>query len=387
MVRSNDSAKNQARHLYEEGLARLNTGDVQTARDAFARALTLDDSLAMAHYQLGNCLRQIDETSAAEQALRAAIARDPGLADAYFSLVFLLRDQGRVSEIDGVLTAMAEALPEDAKHIEQAAGLLAEYGRIGTALDLFERAVSQRPLARLYMRIGQMQQILGQFAQSSSALETALQHDPNFGAAYLLLAHNRRAIGKDDTRLGLYQSRLADAKLPDNTRICLHFALGKLLDDLGDFPAAFQQYQAGNQLRRQQGPYDRATWEWLFETQHQMPWPQTVASGHNHPTPVFIIGMLRSGTTLVERMLSNHPDIHALGETEMVDRLAEALAQQTGVPYPVCLRGLTAENFAELAHQYRARWPRETLQARYVLDKNPLNFMHLGLILQLFPDA
>ena len=388
MATPHDSAPDQARRSYEEGLARLSSGDRQAARSAFTRALALDDSLAAAHYQLGNCLRLSGEESAAEQALRHAISLDPGLADAYFSLGFMLRDQGRVSEIDTLLIALANARPEDAERIEQAAGLLAEYGCIETALDLFERALSQRPtLARLHLRVGQMLQNLGQFAQSSNALETAIKCDPGFGPAYLLLAHTRKANRPDDARLALCQSKLAEADLPDNTRICLHFALGKLLDDLGDFSAAFRQFQAGNQLRRRQAGYDRATWEQFFETQRQMPAPPTVPSRQTNPTPVFIIGMLRSGTTLVERMLSNHTSVYALGETEMVDRLAETLSQHAGIPYPLCLRRLTAEHLENLADQYRARWPREALKARYVLDKNPLNFMHLGFITQLFPDS
>ncbi len=383
-----DKAPGQARQIYEEGLAQLSNGATQAAREAFARALALDASLAAAHYQLGNCLRQSSEESAAETSLKRAIALDPGLADAYFSLAFLLRDQGRVSDIDTLMKALANALPEDAEHIEQAAGLLAEYGRTNSALELFVRALSQRPdLARLHQRIGQMHQKLGQFANASDAFEGAIRRDPFFGPAYLLLAHNMRASSPNDTRIALCRSKLAEPNLPDNTRICLHFALGKLLDDLGEYPAAFQQFQAGNQQRRRQAGYDRATWGQFFETQRQMPALQTALANPQSPTPVFIIGMLRSGTTLVERMLANHSCMYSLGETEMVDRLAEALAQHAGISYPLCLRRLTAEHLESLVVQYRARWPREALKARHVLDKNPLNFMHVGLIAQLFPDA
>ncbi len=387
-VTQKDAVPQDAPQLYEEGLAQLKLGNKLAARTSFEQALAVDNSLSAAHYQLGNCQRLAGDEDAAEASLRQAIALDPTLHEAYFSLAFLLRDQGRIIEIDPLLTALATALPEDAEHIEQAAGLLAEYGRFQTALSLFQRAQSLRPsLARLHLRIGQMLMATGNFSQSSEAFENAIQCEPRFGPAYLLLAHHMKAEAPDDKRIALCEAKLDLPDLPSDTRTCLHFALGKLLDDAHDFTSAFEHFHAGNQLRHRQIQHDRMSWEQFFETQSQMPAMQTSLAKQGDPTPIFIIGMLRSGTTLVDRLLSNHSTVYSLGETEMVDRLAESLAQHAGVAYPISLRRLTAEHLEMLAEQYRARWPRDSRNSRYIIDKNPLNFMHVGLIAQLFPEA
>lgn len=378
-----------AQTLYESGRTAVRQERFQDALTALSNAISVDPGLAQAHYERGNVLRHLDRQEAAEQSLREALRLDPHLADACFSLVFLLRDQGRLQEIEAILFALADALPEDAKHIEQAAGLLADYGRLIAALALFQRAATLRPeLARLSLRKGQMQQKLGQFVEAQAAFLDAIQKDPLSGPAYLLLAHNGPAADAGDARLQLCMKRLETDPLPENTRLCLHFALGKLLDDVADYEQAFRQFESGNRLRHTQTGFDRSVWQRYFlDLQRVAPPRLEEIPEPESPIPVFIVGMPRSGTTLAHRLLSNHPSVFGMGETAMVDQLVESLTKHTATNYPACLSGLKTEDFGILARQYRARWPREASEARYVLDKNPLNFMHIGLIARLFPEA
>jgi tetratricopeptide (TPR) repeat protein len=375
--------------LYKDAEQAVRDGRLQDALTALSGAIEIAPTRADVHYKRGNVLRRLDRAEAAESALREALRLDPRLADACFSLVFLLRDQGRIQDICAILGALADAIPEDAERIEQAAGLLADYGCFPEALDLFQRAASLRPeLPRLDLQIGQLQQKLGQFADAQTAFMEAIRKDPLSGPAYLLMAHNNRASDASDARLGLCAQALDSPSLPENTRICLHFALGKLQDDVGNYEQAFRQLKSGNMLRRAQTGFDRTVWQQYFlDLQKILPLQLENQPGRESPTPVFIVGMPRSGTTLMHRLLSNHPAVIGLGETEMVDQLVETLARHTATDYPACLSSLRATDFALLARQYRARWPREASGARYVLDKNPLNFMHIGLIARLFPEA
>ncbi|HEX6550165.1 MAG TPA: sulfotransferase [Gammaproteobacteria bacterium] len=380
---------NTAETLYRDGQRAAGSGRLQEALAAISKALEVNPGFADAHYELGNVLRRLDRPQDAERYLRDAIRLNPQLAEAYFSLAFLLRDQGRIREIENVLSTLSDALPGDAERIEEAAGLLADYGCLPLALTLFQRAACLRTdLPRLDLRIGQMQQKLGRFDAANEAFMGALRKDPQMGPAYLLLAHNGRAANSADQRLALCESALNLPSLSENTRICLHFSLGKLLDDAGDYNRAFEQFSAGNKLRRAQTGFDRPVWQRYFLALQQI-LPGSPAGNQNRklPIPVFIIGMPRSGTTLIHRLLSNHPDVSGLGETEMVDQLVETLASHTATDYPACLTSLRAADFEALAREYRSRWPREASSARYVLDKNPLNFLHVGLIARLFPDA
>jgi tetratricopeptide (TPR) repeat protein len=375
--------------LYKEALDRTAVGDLAGALNSLDTVLAQEPGFAEAHYQRGNLLRRLDRPLEAAQALREALRLKPDFADACFSLVFLLRDEGRLAEIETELCALAGAAPADAERLEQAAGLLAEYGRFAAALAIFERAAAVRPdLARLQVRIGQIQQKLGQFAAAREAFGRAIELDPRSGPAFLLLAHNERAQTADDTRLDLCTRTLAASSLDDNTRSCLHFALGKLQDDLGNYAEALTQFRAGNALLKARTRFDRGIWQRYFQDlQSVLPLAAATRRSISNPVPVFIIGMPRSGTTLAHRLLSNHTEVHGLGETEMVDGLVEALARHTSTPYPQCLTRLRPEDYIALAGQYRARWPREAVKCRYVLDKNPLNFLHVGLILRLFPEA
>ncbi|HET7649483.1 MAG TPA: sulfotransferase [Gammaproteobacteria bacterium] len=375
--------------LYKEALDKSAAGDLAGALHALENVVAEDPGFADAYYQRGNVLRRLERPAEAAGALREALRLKPDFAEACFSLVFLLRDEGRLAEIETTLCELADALPADAERLEQAAGLLAEYGRFAAALAIFERAARVRPdLARLQVRIGQTRQKLGHFAGASDAFGRAIELDPLAGPAYLLLAHNARAKTTGDPRLDLYTRALAEPGLEDNTRSCLHFALGKLQDDLGNYTDALTQFQAGNAILKARTRFDRATWQRYFrDLQSVLPLAAASRRSTSTPVPVFIIGMPRSGTTLAHRLLSNHSAVHGLGETGMVDGLVEALAQQTSTPYPQCLTRLRPDDYIELAAQYRARWPREAVECRYVLDKNPLNFLHVGLILRLFPDA
>jgi hypothetical protein len=107
----------------------------------------------------------------------------------------------------------------------------------------------------------------------------------------------------------------------------------------------------------------------------------------NAPTPLFVVGMLRSGTTLVERILASHPQVHGMGEVNWMAELVGQAKTQTGSGYPALLDVLTDAHIAELRAAYRARWSQDSKDATYIVDKNPLNFIYLGLIARMFPNA
>ncbi|MGA9851776.1 MAG: sulfotransferase [Gammaproteobacteria bacterium] len=386
--------RNQANRCYQEGLEYLENGDEQAAQSAFRRALTFDGSLATIHYQLGNCLRRSGDSRGAEQALKAAIARDVSLKEAYISLTYLYRRLGRLDEAANTLLALARANSSDVQLHYQVANLLAELGCQTEAASTYETCLRLQPHeAQTHLKLGQSYQKLGRFEDAEGEFLAAIEQDSNTDAAYLLLAHTRRLQSHDAPLLEKFEAALTQPRLSEETRICLHFSLGKMYDDLKSYDQAFEHYREGNSLHHQRVRFDRQALVDYVDAVKANFTPELFKRKHSASTavgsrlPVFVVGMLRSGTSLVERILTSHPRAFGLGETELVDTLAEQLAARTGIPYPGCVIRLDKDLAKTLAAEMRSQWPIKAQTATRIVDKNPLNFLHLGLIALVFPGT
>lgn len=365
----------------------LQSGNLQGARRYLSDAVAEHPGYAPAHLALGNCLRGLGQLEQAESALRRALELDQTLFEAWISLAFLLQGAGRSIEAAPLLTELGKQALNPTE-LQQVAGLLMDFRCYREATEVYSRLTSEAPTAGAYLRLGQCHQKLGRYTEAERAFLEAIARDPNTDAAYLLLAHTRRATPQDEPRLRHFTALLQNGRLSQSTRACLHFALGKWLDDLGRYEEAWEHIAAGNALRREEVPFDRPAWKDYFERLAQAAPPPVASSpAGNPPFPVFIVGMMRSGTTLVERILASYAEVCALGEAELADSLAQATEQITSSRYPECLSVLTAAQSAELAQTYRDHWPCNARQAGLVVDKNPLNFLHLGLIMRVFPQA
>ena len=382
----------QAKLAYAAGLELLGKGDAGGARSAFIQALTFDPSHAQAHYQLGNCLRLGGDDTGAEKALRAAIERDAGLKDAYISLAYLYRRQDRRDNAASTLLALAAKQQGDQPLRLQIAGLLADMDCSEEAATLYEACLKLQPrLAQAQLKLGLTYQKLGRFEEAEDCLLAAIESDFNSDAAYLRLAHTRRWLPADTAVIEDLEATLTRPGLNRDTEVCLHFALGKMYDDLQLYERAFEHFHRGNALYRERLHFDRGALKSYVKSMKKICVPglfrHTWKAAAPGPAPIFVVGMLRSGTTLVERILARHPEVRGLGETEMVDALAERLAGSTGMPYPDCLPRLDLARAQDLALEFRTETSGATLGALRPVDKNPLNFLHLGLISLVFPEA
>lgn len=380
----------QARSLYTEGLERLKGGDLEGARQRLEEAIGLDPSLGLAQYELGNCLRRLRRPHEAETALKAALVADPHLAPACFSLAFLYRETGRLDAARDCLLELCRGAVGDHRLLHQAGGLLADFGYYQEAADAYARLVEAAPHPASFQRLGEYSQKLGRFEAAADAYTRAIHLDPTRGAAYMLLANTRRLRESDRPLRELFNAALARRDLDLEDRACVHFALGKLHDDLKEYDQAFTHFQEANALRRQRFSFDREAWRSFVERSQrvfrQVEFPRPVDSP-GRPQPGFVLGMLRSGTTLVERLLSNLPEVGSAGETELLDSFVERLATLKGRPYPECALDLDAGELQTIAGDFRRQAVMGYPEKALVLDKNPLNFMHIGLIALLFPEA
>jgi tetratricopeptide (TPR) repeat protein len=380
-----------AQRLYDEGIAQLMAGNEQDAYTAFSQAVALDKSLALAHYQLGNSQRRRGEEAKAEQSLQTAIDLDASLREAYLSLAYLYHGLGKSDLAATCLHTLVTREATDTQLHLQTAELLVNMGCYTKAAEIYEASLKQRPQSnRIRLKLGQLYQKLGRFEDAERAFQAVIDTDLNCDAAYLLLAHTRRMQDSDTPLLKRFETLLGNPKISEDTCKCLHFGLGKMHDDLGQYDQAFNHFSAANTLQHQHVRFDRqAIAEFVTATKNTFTreFFESRPAIHADLMPVFIVGMPRSGTTLVERILASHPRIFSLGETELVDKLAEDAAHRLGSPYPTCLGMLDSILAKSLMTACQAQWPAEARTAASVVDKNPLNFLHLGLIASLFPGA
>ena len=386
------SATQAAQKAYERGRALLESGELKAAYEAFTQALAQDPSDARTYYQTGNCLRLMGDTGRAEMTLKTAIKRDPGLQEAYISLAYLYRSLGQTQDAARTLMDLAEKHRLDGSLQLQIADLISDLGSPAEAVSIYEAYLEHDPChAHAHAKLGLAYQKLGRFEDAERALLAAIENDPDSDAAYLRLAHTRRWRPDDRPAVDRLEAALARPGLSRDTLVCLHFALGKIYDDLGLYDRAFGQFRRGNELWHAQMQFDRKALTDYVGSMKKICTPnlfqQERPANEPGPLPVFVVGMLRSGTTLVERILASHPGVLGLGETEMVDVLAERAAGAIGLPYPECLERLDLRMAERLAADFRGGWPTEARNALRVVDKNPLNFLHLGFIALVFPGA
>lgn len=383
----------RARRQLERGLHYIEVGDMQAAGNALLEAVRLDDSLALAHYQLGNCLRRYGDNERAEQALQAAIERDASLKDAYLSLAYLYHENGRDSDAGLIIDQLLAVRPHDVALHFQLGGLLVKFGLFAEAERVFANCppADARQTDAL-LTLGNAYQATGQFDQAERAFMQATERNVNTDTAYLRIANTHQFHAQDRSLASKFEGLLKQEQLTPSTRICLHFSLGKIYDDLGDYDRAFAHFQRGNELQHQRVKFERKdlmdyvarvkrvfTAELLHTT--------AAAPNGRTPQPLFVVGMLRSGTTLVERILASHPACYGLGESELIDALTRDIAAQTQATYPECAERLTPPLAARHAEALRNAWPAPARGFAHVVDKNPLNFLHLGLIAMIFPQA
>lgn len=354
------------------------------------------------------------EYAAAERLARAGLERDPGSVDARLGLVLVDLQRGRywdalahlgpiedqatvdtrvallrvhllrfTERFDAALEAAAEALgrwPGRSDFLHVHALALQAVGRSVEALTAFDAAAaaSASPAAVLSDK-GVLLTQLGRFADAIASFDAALVADPTLADAW----YNRalaRHHAPDDPALAAMAALLARA-LPVRAQILLHFALGKALDEAGDIDGAFAHWQSGNRLRRAELAYDEgAAMRQLAACALRpvQPTPTLPAgSCRGSELPVFIVGMPRSGSSLIEQILAAHPDVFGAGE---LLRLREEFERLAEVPRD-------ADDHEAAATRILTRLTGLAPAARRVLDKDLLNFQYLGTLHELFPRA
>ena len=353
------------------------------------KALTREDADSL-HYcaQLANFLDALGQTAAAIGEYLRFLERHPDTAVAHFNVALLYRKQRRYAE---ALAAYEEALRLEIEQPEEAYSnmgiLYSDMQEEDKAREMYERALQIAPeyVPALYNRAGHFEEV-GEKEQAIEQYEHILSINPRHWDSLARLAYPRK-IGSEQQDYVDKLERALDEATDDNMTIeRLQFALGKSYDDLGQYDKASGHYAAANALGKKRAvAYDRQQTEAAFGQLMELfdaDWVSRNACA-SEAEPIFICGMFRSGSTLLERMLGAHPAVTPGGEIEYLPwLLGTELA-----PFPIGVRKASPEKLQRVGDEYLWRVRELYPEHERFTDKRPDNFLHLGLIRVLFPAA
>jgi tetratricopeptide (TPR) repeat protein len=330
----------------------------------------------------------------AEALLERCLELAPGFAAARSNYAFVLNRQNKSVEAIAQIDRLLALEPNDPGHRTLKAAASVQIGNYAEAIRLYEGVLRDYPAQpKGWMSYGHALKTEGRSRDSIAAYRRSIALNPGFGEAYWSLA-NLKTFRFDPADIDAMRNQLDRRDLSDDDRLHFHFALGKALEDAGAYEASFEQYRDGNRLRRRQLPYDADETTQridrliaLYDTDF---FAQRAGSGAQAPDPIFIVGLPRSGSTLIEQILASHPLVEGTMELPDLPALAKLLGAGRGGAsrYPEILAELTPVRLAELGELYvaRTRVQRKTDRPFFV-DKLPNNFLHVGLIRLILPNA
>ncbi|MFI4969473.1 MAG: tetratricopeptide repeat-containing sulfotransferase family protein, partial [Lysobacterales bacterium] len=363
------------------GRALVLRADLDGAERVFARALErFADSIDLAH-ALAGVLWQVRRPAQAEALLRDLLERHPDTAAAGFLLAKILKEQGRMLAAETVVRALFAHAQPPVGVLIQAIELLDDCGRKRAAAELVEDAIvagSTDP--RLHAYAGMLDLQLGDFDLARERYAFALEHDPralDWQSAYGLV-QCKRYTRKDDADFAYLRGLLQRPEIGDTARASLLFALGKLHDDVGEHAPAADWLRQANAIIDAGAGFSRKNWRRIVSARiDARPLPSRSAPADDF-RPVFIVGLPRSGTTLVAELLSRHAQVCNRGELAWLPFLAREIVR-AGMPDNAALD--------KAAATYRIQVRQDDTDARWFIDKQPLNFLHIELIAAAFPNA
>ena len=331
-----------------------------------------------------------------ENLLRRALELAPDFTAARANLATILHKQHRSAEAIAELETIERFGSGNFGHTSLKAAALSRIGGHDEALALYRIILDNRPdQPKLWMSYGHTLKTVGQLEQSVAAYRRAIAIQPTLGEVWWSLA-NLKTIRFDEADIAAMEAALKEPGLADDDRFHLHFALGKALEDRGQAEVSFTYYASGNRLRRAGLAYDPADMHRHVERSVALYTSDFFAGrsglGCTAPDPIFIIGMPRAGSTLIEQILASHPGIEGTGELPDIPAIARHLGGRKPSAmestYPDCLASLDADQLRDLGEKYLAgAQVQRSTDRRLFVDKLPNNWAHVGLIRLILPKA
>ncbi|MEA3063282.1 MAG: hypothetical protein QOJ94_3063, partial [Sphingomonadales bacterium] len=389
-----------ARAKRDPGLLRaaeaLVENDLPVAESILRPHLAADPFDVAAIRMLAEVAGRIGRYKDAESLLRRALELAPDFTAARANLATALYRQNRPAEAVEVLDRITDDEPDHLGHRNLKAAALSRIGGYEEAIRLYEEVLARRPeQPKVWMSFGHVLKTVGRTEEGVDAYRRAISVAPTLGEAWWSLANLKTVkLGAGD--VAAMEAALATPGLAEADRFHLHFALGKALEDARDPERAFRHYAEGNRLRRAGIDYDADEVTAHVDRSVALFTPAFLEArarqGSSAPDPIFILGMPRAGSTLVEQILASHPLVEGTMELPDIPALARRMAgpkEEGGDDrYMEKLAALSGDDLRTIGEDYLTRTRVQRREGRpYFIDKMPNNWVHIGLIHLILPEA
>ena len=379
------SFKTNYLHAYNNlGFLHKKLGKLNEAENYFRQAISLKPDFVEGYCNLGNTLKDLGRLNEAEIIYKKTIELKPDYPDALNNLGLTLRDLGRVVEAENFYKKALELKPDYAEAQNNLGNALLNQAKFEEAKMSFSRAIKLNPnYPEPHNNLGIALKTFGKLEEAEQSFNKAININPQYVSAHYNLTILKKYEKKDkqfEKMIEVYR----DESISEIDRYHINFALAKAYEDLQMFEQAFHHYLEGNATRKKYLKYNIGTDFELFEElkNHSSTLLENSLKSDellNSITPIFIVGMPRSGTTLVEQIISSHSSVTGAGELEFVNQFGGELARGS-----VKVNTSSLLNFRESYLKILQSFARGN---SFVIDKMPQNFRFIGLIAAAFPEA
>ncbi|MBL8549056.1 MAG: sulfotransferase [Hyphomonadaceae bacterium] len=372
--------------------AALSSNDIPNAERLLKQHLKRAPTDIGAMRMLAELAVRIGRLGDAGALLDRALELAPAFEPARFARALVLSRRSRLTEALEETDRLLAIAPDNFAYRNLRASVLVRLGGFDEAREIYESVLQQRPNEpKIWMSLGHVLKTSGRTPQGIEAYRKSLQLRPELGESWWSLA-NLKTFRFTDADISAMHAGLDTPGVDDEDLLHLHFALGKAYEDRAEYKRSFDHYKQGNALQRARVEYDPA--EVGAEVEHLRQlltrefFEARRGQGSTAPDPIFILGLPRAGSTLLEQILASHPLVEGTMELPDIDMISRRIGVKSGEGYPAGLASLSADALRAMGDEYieRTRVQRR-LGRPFFIDKMPNNWLHTGFIHLILPNA
>jgi tetratricopeptide (TPR) repeat protein len=357
------------------------------------RALKLNPKYADAHNNIGNAFMVKEQYDKAAAAYHTALKLKPDYPEALLGLARVHKEKEKLDDALIFAKRGMEANPEKPEAFSLLGDIYLKLGQYQESGDAYAQALKlDSESLSAHLGLGQLRMEEGQIDEAQQLFEKAMEINSEQVAPYVFMAQAKKIKAGDPLIDRLEAEARELATMPETKAMSLHFALGKVYDDVKEYDKAFPHFLEGCRIKRSRLQYSADNHDKMCREIQRYFSPEAIGrlrgAGDPSDLPIFVLGMPRSGTTLVETILASHPDVFAAGELHDILRIANN--PKVGVKsegFPISMQGLTRDDLTKMGERYVAGLRKHSAAARKITDKMPANFLALGLIHLMLPNA